>query len=553
MFTIDGTAQPEVALNGSGQATLTTSSLTAGTHTVTAAYGGDQNFGASTSPALTQVVSGSGRTTVTTIQSSLNPSQLGDAVTFTAAVAPTSGTGTPTGNVVFTIDGVAQPAVALSATGAAGLTLSSLSGGTHTVVAAYGGDTTFAASTSPVLNQLVGITLNSQSLREMQIMTTKIVAQTSGQSIQGAIDNAIDEGFSEGGPLITATDSSMRFNFAAVQKGTAENAAAGATDAAPGATAQSLDPLAFDQRAAAAGTDAKASKAIDASLGQQETHAMSSSGDGEAMGARWRPWVDVRYTDWNADEDQADVEGDQTNALVGLTYKLNPKLLIGVFGGYENFDYSSVPLNATMDGDGWTAGAYLGWLFAPAIRFDAGIAHSWIDYSGTAGTASGDFDGSRFLFTSSVTGTHPVGAFIVEPSAKIYVLWENDSAYTDSLGTLQPENDFSTGRASGGVKLSYPFTLDDGMKFVPYAGVYGDYYFSEDDATVPPHLRRRDRRRLVGAVRRRFLLRDAVGCERVPYRRGRRHRRRRRAACGRPRQSHRAVLSELLQALIGPA
>jgi hypothetical protein len=45
-------------LNGSGVATLTTSTLAVGTHSMTATYNGDANFTASTSPALQQVVQG---------------------------------------------------------------------------------------------------------------------------------------------------------------------------------------------------------------------------------------------------------------------------------------------------------------------------------------------------------------------------------------------------------------------------------------------------------------------------------------------------------------
>jgi hypothetical protein len=43
-------------LNGSGQATLTTSSLSQGSHSITAEYNGDTNFNTSVSPAITQVV-----------------------------------------------------------------------------------------------------------------------------------------------------------------------------------------------------------------------------------------------------------------------------------------------------------------------------------------------------------------------------------------------------------------------------------------------------------------------------------------------------------------
>jgi len=45
-----------VALNASGQATLTTSSLAVNSHSITAVYSGDQHFAASTSPVLTQKV-----------------------------------------------------------------------------------------------------------------------------------------------------------------------------------------------------------------------------------------------------------------------------------------------------------------------------------------------------------------------------------------------------------------------------------------------------------------------------------------------------------------
>jgi hypothetical protein len=36
-----------------------------------------------------------------------------------------------------------------------------------------------------------------------------------------------------------------------------------------------------------------------------------------------------------------------------------------VLGGYEHFDYSSQALVGTLKGDGWTAGAFVGWRFAP--------------------------------------------------------------------------------------------------------------------------------------------------------------------------------------------
>ena len=51
------------SVNSSGQATLSTSSLTAGSHSITASYAGNSNFASSTSAALTQTVNKANTTT----------------------------------------------------------------------------------------------------------------------------------------------------------------------------------------------------------------------------------------------------------------------------------------------------------------------------------------------------------------------------------------------------------------------------------------------------------------------------------------------------------
>jgi outer membrane autotransporter protein len=161
-----------------------------------------------------------------------------------------------------------------------------------------------------------------------------------------------------------------------------------------------------------------------------------------------------------------------------------PALLVGVVGGYETFDYTSQDLNGRLKGNGWTVGSYLGWKLAPAIRFDAALAYSGIDYDGSAGTAQGNFDGHRWLLSGGLTGDTRAYGFDIEPSARVYALWEHENAYTDTLGTRQADRDFAEGRASGGVKFSYPFAWRDSVTLAPYAGLYGDYYFSHDNAAT---------------------------------------------------------------------
>jgi hypothetical protein len=73
-----------VALNGSGVAQFTPSSLTVATHTISAVYSGSAFYAASTSANLSQVVSKAG--TATSLASSLNPACAGQSVMLTATV-----------------------------------------------------------------------------------------------------------------------------------------------------------------------------------------------------------------------------------------------------------------------------------------------------------------------------------------------------------------------------------------------------------------------------------------------------------------------------------
>jgi len=154
-----------------------------------------------------------------------------------------------------------------------------------------------------------------------------------------------------------------------------------------------------------------------------------------------------------------------------------------VLGGYENFDYTSQTLNGRLKGDGWTVGGYLGWRIWPGVRFDAAIGRSGVSYSGVSGSAAASFPGNRWIASGGLTGTYRTPWLEIEPSAKVYAVWEHDNSYIDSLGTLQAENTFSTGRASAGAKVAYPLYWG-AATVAPYVGLYADYYFSSDNAAL---------------------------------------------------------------------
>ena len=133
-------------LNGSGQATITTSGLSVGSHTITADYTPSGNFSGSTGTLSGgQTVNKAATTmTITSFAPTSGNGVTGQAVTVNWAVAVTSpGTGTPTGTVTVTGGSGCSAAVA---TGHCDVTFATA--GAQTVAASYAGDTHFTGDVS---------------------------------------------------------------------------------------------------------------------------------------------------------------------------------------------------------------------------------------------------------------------------------------------------------------------------------------------------------------------------------------------------------------------
>jgi hypothetical protein len=131
-----------------GMATFTTSTLSSGTHPITAVYSGDVNFSGSSGSVVQTVNLTNKVVTTTTVTSSAGTSSLNQSVTFTARVNPnTSGAFTATGAVTFREGTTVLATPALSTVdGTAVFTTSNLTGGPHMIVAEYSGDANFNPS-----------------------------------------------------------------------------------------------------------------------------------------------------------------------------------------------------------------------------------------------------------------------------------------------------------------------------------------------------------------------------------------------------------------------
>jgi hypothetical protein len=166
-----------------GTAAVTDSTLTLGTHTITASYGGDSNYNAATSAPLTQTVN---KVSVT-LASSLNPSTYGQPVTFTATLSNSSATGT----VTFSDGATALDTITISA-GTATVSTSALNAGSHTITATFNGDAAWGTAVSAPLTQTVNKatpTLPAPSVSSPNILsgTSETITENVPSGVSGPV------------------------------------------------------------------------------------------------------------------------------------------------------------------------------------------------------------------------------------------------------------------------------------------------------------------------------------------------------------------------------
>jgi hypothetical protein len=146
--------QPLTATSGSSAAaTFATSTLSLGTHTITAAYTPATGFSASSAQVVEVIQIAARAPTTTTLTAAPNPALLGQSVTFTATSSGSSTT--PTGSITFYDGSTSLSTVPVDAAGHASFTTANLSVGSHNLTAAYTGDPVYSGSTSAVFVETI--------------------------------------------------------------------------------------------------------------------------------------------------------------------------------------------------------------------------------------------------------------------------------------------------------------------------------------------------------------------------------------------------------------
>ncbi len=607
---LDGsTVLGTVPLTGT-TALYTTSALSAGPHSITAAYGGDANTSASTSPAISQTVNLVA--TQTTLTSSPNPSTFGQSVSFTATVTPDSGTAV--GSVTFLDGSTSLGNVAVSG-GMAIFTTSALSIATHAITAVYGGNTEFAASTSSVLNQNVigngqvilavttdsddtfsfssataalnatvrtssgagqtpGITLppgtyavtmalpsgfglasvrcsDSDSAGSTSAHSAKIVLQpletvtcvfaalnSRKKTVEaiGAFMNRRNDLLVSNGPdgrrqidrlLAASGNANQNEGTASQQPGSAFGTGShlggptdGVTAGVPlaglsGRADRSIaSQLAVESSstagaasgpspfAASASSDGATTMSFSTSLSQMMSYQSAANqkkvadglspashlGGVSTPGPQPLPfdiWVEGHYGDFG---DRAEHQSDSGRfgiVYLGADYVVSPWLLIGALVQYDDTDLTSHQDSYSVSGHGWMAGPYATMRLSQNVFLQGRAA--WGTSNDTVSpylTYKDNFSTSRWLVDGTLSGRWQWGPWQFNPSASLSYIDDRSEHYTDTLGVDIPGLNASLGQFKAGPEVSYAFQTAEGATLVPRASMEAIWNFAGSDPTA---------------------------------------------------------------------
>ncbi|MCR4268815.1 putative Ig domain-containing protein [Nitratireductor sp. ZSWI3] len=503
VFTIDGAGQPPVAVSG-GSASLSTSTLAVGTHTITAAYSGDPGNAASTSAPLTQAVEQA--VTTTSVISSSNPSDYGDPVTFTATVSGVPSAPAPTGSVQFSSNGALLGTVALAGTTAA-ITVSDLAAGGNDVVATYGGDANNVASTSPVLVQTVralgtviirqittggdGTFSFTSSEPALNVTVTTVDGEGASMPLSltagtYAVSVGVVEGFAvtsiscnDGDSFGSVETRTATISLAAEETVICTFSSANSRDVTSDLLAEFVEVRAgmilenqpdMGRRVGRLNGQAGGGGSISSLLGYLPQLADARSVNlASSLGAirrlsggegtdRFDLWFEGSYSRFEANE----ATGHFGLATIGADYLVNRNLLVGAFLQVDRTTGFVSMAGGTAEGTGWLAGPYLTARLSENLYFDllAGAGTSSNDVN-PLGTYTDSVDATRWLVSAAVQGAWQRDAWTFSPRARLAYFEERTEAYTDSLGVDIPAVKAGLGQISFGPGLSYRHITQD--------------------------------------------------------------------------------------------
>ena len=475
----DGTTMLATVAVASGAAQLQLSSLTPGTHTITAHFSGDTNYQGSTSPAVSQTVINTGKLIL-------------KVVTVDDDGAFKFSSSAPALNLTLTTSGhTAQSAPIDLVAGTYSVAIAPPSGFGLTSIACSDGD-----STGTPASKLITINITPS-----ENVTCTVGAANSAKKTAGIIGKFMgkraDMMLSQGPDGGRQIDRLIDHNSAPDNTG------------APGETktASALIPPApkvgggrgsFEQRM----SDIRGDNGVEGSSEGSSSLSFSTSlSKAMSLGAKTRPdgspvaapakkslfdiWTEVRYTSFDDARGGVDTGGHFGIAYLGADYIVSRNLLVGVLAQVDDMAETSGTGGYKISGKGWMAGPYATLKLSDHVYLQSRAAWGKSDnLVSPYGTYGDHFTTTRWLASAALVGHWAFGNWQLRPTASVAMMEDTSVSYVDSLGVTIPGVKVSLGQFKAGPEVSYRYTLPSGTVIEPRLGAHVIWNFHGSELPV---------------------------------------------------------------------
>ncbi|WP_416797416.1 Ig-like domain repeat protein [Ciceribacter azotifigens] len=514
-------------------ASLTTTALTAGAHSITAVYGGDTNNATATSAAVTVTVTATASFTFTPAGGALKAAMAGE--DYAQAISATGGTGTltyrlasgtlPAGLVLNVSTGeltgplddgatVANYSFAIEVrdgTGATGIASYTLEVTERTVSVADRLVTVPGGGTPPNINLQSGATGGPFSGAAIVFVspasagTASIVrgefAQASALLPLGwylkfipnpAFSGTARVGFKLTSALGVSNTGTVTYalghdpaKVAAEIDGlvhgfvqTRQNLIA-STITVPGLLERrqaemATDPVTMRMTPSEEGMTATFST----SLAQLESARDNADGLSGTASSPFNIWIDGTLMAHNREEN-----GGRWGAFgmlnLGADYLLSEKALVGLSFHYDRMN-DPTEEDAELTGNGWLAGPYASFEIGKGVFWNTSLLYGGSANDIDTGSWDGSFDTTRWMIDTAITGQWQIDeSTVLTPKARAVYFDETVENYAVHNATGDEVSlegfDEEQFRVSLGAEISRSFTLDNGSKLTPKLGVTGGF------------------------------------------------------------------------------
>ncbi len=196
-------------------------------------------------------------------------------------------------------------------------------------------------------------------------------------------------------------------------------------------------------------------------------------------------WINGGYTNLDFSGANSAFNGDVVNGMVGVDYRINDAITLGVAGGYENTDIDTSFNLGTLKTDGYSVTPYVAVRLGRHFSINASGSYAWLstDMTRTSGAIQGSYDSTRWMGSVNLLSNWASGKWRFGTLLGYLYIHQDDDAYTETgAAGAGAVGSATTKIGQGRVGGSIGYDLG---KVETYINGRYEYDFTSDGPTLP--------------------------------------------------------------------